>query len=79
MNSRLDSLLASVLRHADNAPTFPQRIAWTMLARGIAAQADAADARSKAMDRFVLSVLPTAVMMVQAVRTEHSAPSPMAN
>jgi hypothetical protein len=79
MNSRLDSLLSTVLRHADNAPTFAQRIAWTMLARGIAAQADAADSRRYAVDRFVAGVIAPAVTMAYAFRTEHSAPSPMAN
>ena len=79
MNSRLDSLLSTVLRHADNATTFTQRLAWTMLARGIAAQADAADARRAVMDHFITAIVAPAAMMVQAARDARPAAPSMVN
>ena len=79
MNSRLDSLLSTVLRHADNATAFPQRLAWTMLARGIAAQADAADARRAAVEHFITAFVAPAVMMVQAARDARPAAPSMVN
>ena len=79
MNSRLDSLLSTVLRHADNATTFPQRLAWTMLARSIAAQADAADARRAAMENFIAAFVAPTVVMVQAARDARTAAPSMVN
>ena len=60
--TRLDRILSSCLDHAEKAPTFAQRFAWTMLARSVAVTADRVEARTGDVLRFVSSMIPMVAM-----------------
>lgn len=63
--TRLDRILASAIDHADKAPTFVQRLAWTMLARSVATAADRAEARLALRTDFVHAALSTYAAYVE--------------
>ena len=74
--TRLDRILSSCLDHAEKAPTFVQRFAWTMLARNAAEAADRVDARGERVHTVAngLAAVYT-VMHAYRARGESAAPA----